>query len=120
MRHAIRFVLAALALSAPAYADSNAELSEFLEKNAVASAYALMCDEEPVADQLKTTTMILLAVNGLPTHNVQLGSLKYSQVMKREVLNTRNPKEIDCPARVAEAKSRLAETQGILKATHRQ
>jgi len=124
VRHVSRFAvaasaLAALALSPAARADANAELNEFLEKNAVASAYALMCDEEPMAEQLKANTMILLAVNGLPTHNVQLGSAKYNQVMKREVAATRNPKQIDCAVRVAEAKSRLAETQGILQATRR-
>ena len=97
----------------------NADLAKFLEDNAVASAYATMCDDEPVSDQLKANTMVLLAVNGLPPHNVQLGSAKYNDVMRRQVAATKNPKALDCAAQVAQAKSRLAQTQAILRATHR-
>ena len=97
----------------------NADLAKFLEDNAVASAYAPMCDEEPVSDQLKANTMVLLAVNGLPPHNVQLGSAKYNDVMRRAVAATKNPKALDCAAQLAQAKSRLAQTQAILRATHK-
>jgi hypothetical protein len=114
--------LLAVLLGAPdagADGSANADLAKFLEDNAVASAYATMCDDEPVSDQLKANTMVLLAVNGLPPHNVQLGSAKYNDVMRREVAATKNPKALDCPAQVALAKSRLAQTQAILRATHR-
>ncbi len=114
--------LLASMLAAPgagADGNTNADLAKFLEDNAVASAYAMMCDEEPVADQLKANTMVLLAVNGLPPHNVQLGSAKYNDVMRREVAATKNPKALDCPAHVALAKSRLTQTLEILQATHR-
>ena len=47
-------------------AETNHELNKYLEDNAVASAYALMCEEETVSDQLKANTMVLLVVNGLP------------------------------------------------------
>jgi hypothetical protein len=107
------------ARDAGADGNANADLAKFLEDNAVASAYAMMCDEEPVADQLKANTMVLLAVNGLPPHNVQLGSAKYNEVMRREVAATKNPKALDCRAQVASAKSRLAQTLAILQATHR-
>jgi hypothetical protein len=110
--------LLASVLGAPD-ANVNADLAKFLEDNAVASAYATMCDEEPVSDQLKANTMVLLTVNGLPPHNVQLGSAKYNDVMRREVAATKNPKALDCAAQVAQAKSRLAQTQAILRATHR-
>lgn len=100
-------------------AETNHELNQYLEDNAVASAYALMCEEETVSDLLKTNTMILLAVNGVPPHNVQLGSAKYAVIMKREVNATKNFKTLDCPTKVAEAKARLAQTQQILQATHK-
>jgi hypothetical protein len=111
-------LLSSLAARA-ADAETNHELAQYLEGNAVASAYALMCEEETVSDQLKTNTMILLAVNGLPPRNVQLGSLKYAQIMKREVNATKNFKTLDCATKVADAKARLAETQQMLQATHK-
>ena len=100
-------------------AETNHELNKYLEDNAVASAYALMCEEETVSDQLKANTMVLLVVNGLPPHNVQLGSVKYNEIMRREVAATTNFKSLDCSTKIADAKARLAQTQQILQATHR-
>ena len=122
MSHIGVAVLPACILIAPAHAadaEINHELAKFLEDNAVASAYALMCEEETVSEQLKANTMVLLAVNGLPPHNVQLGSVKYNQIMRREVDATKNFKTLDCASRIAEAKARLAQTQQILQATHK-
>ena len=114
---ALLTVLVATAHAADA--ETNHELNKYLEDNAVASAYALMCEEETVSDQLKANTMVLLAVNGLPPHNVQLGSAKYNEIMRREVDATKNFKTLDCSTKIANAKSRLAETLQILQATHR-
>ena len=120
LRAAAAALLTALIASAyAADAETNHELNKYMEGNAVASAYALMCEEETVSDQLKANTMVLLAVNGLPPHNVQLGSAKYNEIMRREVAATKNFKALDCPAKIADAKSRLAETLQILQATHR-
>jgi len=65
-----------------------------------------MCEEETVSDQLKANTMVLLVVNGLPPHNVQLGSVKYNEIMRREVAATTNFKSLDCSAKIADAKAR--------------
>ena len=105
--------------AAAAYAEANLELARMLETNAVASAYARMCDEEPMAEQLKVNTMILLAVNGLPPHNVQLGSAKFNEIMKREFANTKTAAEVNCKMRVAQARERLAQTQEILHSTRK-
>jgi len=55
----------------------------------------------------------------LPPHNVQLGSVKYNEIMRREVAATTNFKALDCSTKIADAKARLAQTQQILQATHR-
>jgi hypothetical protein len=114
------FAFAGLLTAAPAaYADQNEELNQFLEDNAVAAAYARMCDEEPVAEELKANTMMLLAVQGVAPHNVQLGSAKWGEIVRRQFAATNNAKSIDCPARVSEAKARLSETQKIIQATRK-
>jgi len=110
----------ALATASPGvWADRNAELNQMLEDNAVAAAYARMCDEEPMAEELKANTMMLLAVSGLEPHNVQLGSAKFSQLVGQTFAATKNLKSVDCLARVTDARSRLAQTQHIIQATRR-
>ena len=102
-----------------AHADQNADLNKYLEDNAVSAAYARMCDEEPVAEELKANTMMLLAVHGIEPHNVQLGSAKWSEIVRREFASTKNSESVDCSSRVSEAKARLAQTQKIIQATRR-
>jgi hypothetical protein len=100
-------------------ADANAELNKILEANASSAAFARICDEEPMSEQLKSATMMLLAVNGLEAQNIQLGSGKFNDVMRREVANFRSAKDLDCVARVKEARERLTYTQGIIQASRR-
>jgi len=108
-------------LAAPrAFADVNEELNKILEQNGAAAAYAKICDDEPVSDQLKSTTMMLLAVNGLEPQAIQLGSAKFNDVMRREIANFRSAKNIDCAAKVKEARQRLTFTQGGIQAGHRE
>ncbi len=102
-----------------AQADQNAELNKFLEDNAVSAAYARMCDEEPMAEELKANTMMLLAVSGISPHNVQLGSAKWGEILRRQFGAVKNMKSVDCAARVSEAKARLTETQQIIQATRK-
>lgn len=109
--------LMAAASCARADGDENHELNQFFEANAVSAAYARMCDEEPIAEQLKANTMMLLVVHGMPAHNVQLGSAKWSEIIRHQFNSTRRTQDIDCTARVAEAKGRLAQTQSIIQAT---
>lgn len=123
MKNSIRLLLAALLLPATAHAISdeerNARINAMLEDNASSAAYARMCEDEPTAEQLKTTTMLLLAVTGYPAHTVQLGSAKFNDVMRREVAGFRSRKEIDCEERVREARARLADTQAIIRSSRR-
>jgi len=102
-----------------ARADTNGDLNKILEDNAVSAAYARMCDEEPMAEELKANTMMLLAVNGIQPHNVQLGSAKWREIMRREFAGTRNAGSVNCPSRISEAKARLDETQKIIAAGRR-
>ena len=111
--------IATLLACPAAHAEADAELARMLERNATSSAYAHMCDEEPIAEQLKANTMMLLAVNGLPVHNVQLGSAKYSQIIRREFNATKRLSDVDCPARVAQAKEHLSETLNIIRSMRR-
>ncbi len=108
---------AALLLSPIGFADEqvNAELNKMLEDNAASAAYARVCGEEPVSDQLKSNTMMLLTVTGLPAYNVQLGSAKFNDVMRRELAGVRSLKDVDCPGKVREARERLTATQGIIQ-----
>ena len=116
----LAFALAALVSAAfPAHADQNEELNKFLEDNAVSAAYARMCDEEPMAEELKANTMMLLAVHGIEPHNVQLGSAKWSEIVRREFASTKNAKNVNCQSRVYEARARLIETQKIIQATRK-
>lgn len=109
-------VLAGALLWAPAgLADANAELNKILEANASSAAFARICDEEPISEQLKSNTMLMLAVNGLEAQNVQLGSAKFNDVMRREIAGFRNMKNVDCAARVKEARERLAFTQSVIQ-----
>lgn len=105
--------------AAVALADVNAELNRILDANASAAAFARICDEEPMSEQLKSSTMMLLAVNGLEPQTVQLGSAKFNDVMRRELANLRTTKSVDCPARVREARERLSLTHWIIQAGRR-
>lgn len=115
----VALLIAMLPIAHASQTDHNAALNKMLEDNAAASAYARMCDEEPMAEELKANTMMLLAVSGIEPKNIQLGSAKFSQVMRREFDATKGPASVNCPAKVAEAKARLAETLQIIQATHR-
>jgi len=108
-----------LGITCAARADPNGELNKILEDNAVSAAYARMCDEEPMAEELKANTMMLLAVNGIQPHNVQLGSAKWREIMRREFAGTKNAESVNCPSRISEAKARLGETQKIIAAGRR-
>ena len=101
-------------------ADVNAELNRILEANASSAAFARICAEEPMSEQLKSTTMLLLAVNGIEAQNIQLGSAKFNDIMRREVANFRSARNVDCAARVKEARERLAFTQGVIQASRRE
>jgi hypothetical protein len=106
-----------LSLTAGARADLIAELNRILEENAAASAYARVCTEEPIADQLKSSTMMLLAVNGLDLKVVQLGSAKFNDVVRQELARAKG--RTDCTARMKDARERLSFTQGVLQSSRR-
>ena len=119
-RFAVLLAGYALLVAPVAAADANEELNKILEQNGAAAAYAKICDDEPTSDQLKSTTMMLLAVNGLEAHAIQLGSAKFNDVMRREIANFRSMKNIDCEAKVKEARQRLTFTQAGIQAGHRE
>jgi hypothetical protein len=72
--------MALIFTSSTATADVDSELSRLLEQNASSAAYARICDEEPLWEQLKANTMMLLAVTGMEAHNVQPGSGKFNDI----------------------------------------
>ncbi len=118
----VRIMAATIAVSlagAVHAAGEDAELNRILEDNARSAAYARVCDEEPVSEQLKANTMMLLAVTGMEAHNVQLGSGKFNDVVRTELGRLHTAKNVDCPAKVQEARERLAATQSIIHATRR-
>jgi hypothetical protein len=118
----VRIVAATIAVllaGAARAAGADAELNRILEDNARSAAYARVCDEEPVSEQLKANTMMLLAVTGMEAHNVQLGSGKFNDVVRAELGRLRSAKNVDCPAKVQEARERLAATQSIIHGTRR-
>jgi hypothetical protein len=106
-------------MSCPAYSGEHEKLNKFLEDNAVSAAYARMCDEEPMAEELKANTMMLLAVHGIEPHNVQLGSAKWSEILRHQYAITKGAGSVNCPARIAQAKARLDETQRMIQATRK-
>jgi hypothetical protein len=112
------FAMAAV-LSWSAHADQYEELNKFFEANAVSAAYAQICDQEPISEALKSSTMMLLAVSGIQPRNIQLGSAKWGEIMRREFTATKNTSAVNCPERVSEAKARLDETQHIIEATRK-
>ena len=113
-------VTAATLAGTLAYAgDVNADLNRLLEENASSAAYARVCDEEPISEQLKANTMMLLAVTGMEAHNVQLGSGKFNDVMRAEIAKLRTAKSVDCAAKVQQARERLAATQNIIRGSRR-
>jgi len=109
-----------VAPAAAADTSANEELNKILEQNGAAAAYAKICDDEPTSDQLKSTTMMLLAVNGLEAQAIQLGSAKFNDVMRREIASFRSMKNVDCEAKVKEARQRLTFTQAGIQAGHRE
>lgn len=119
LRRSIAAAILALTGAASVAADMNAELNRVLEDNASAAAYARICDEEPISEQLKANTMMLLAVTGMDAHNVQLGSGKFNDVMRGEIANLRKAKSVDCPGKVREARERLSTTQNIIRGSRR-
>jgi hypothetical protein len=119
-RFAILLAAYALLGARIAAADANEELNKILEQNGAAAAYAKICDDEPTSDQLKSTTMMLLAVNGLEAQAIQLGSAKFNDVMRREIASFRSMKNVDCEAKVKEARQRLTFTQAGIQAGHRE
>jgi len=127
MKNAFRPLLAnvllatAVPLAAAAGDDDqrNARINALLEANASSAAFARICEDEPTSEQLKTTTMLLLAVNGYPAHTVQMGSAKFNDVMRREVAGLRSLKDVDCPGKIREARERLTSTQDIIRGSRR-
>jgi hypothetical protein len=121
-RFAILLAACTLLVAPVAAADTSAneELKKILEQNGAAAAYAKICDDEPTSDQLKSTTMMLLAVNGLEAQAIQLGSAKFNDVMRREIASFRSMKNVDCEAKVKEARQRLTVTQAGIQAGHRE
>lgn len=107
------------AVLAQADDEKNARVNALLEENASSAAFARICDDEPTSEQLKSSTMLLLAVAGYPTHTVQMGSAKFNDVMRREIAGLRSLKDIDCNARVDQARERLTLTQDILRNSRR-
>ena len=101
-------------IAMPVLAD-NAALNAMLEENASAAAFARLCDDEPVSDQLKSSTMLMLALSGIDAQNVQLGSGKFNDVMRREVRAKRKSNEINCAEKLQWAKDRLAATQESIR-----
>ncbi len=118
-----RLLLAATLLPTLAHAitdeEKNVQINALLEANASSAAFARICEEEPVAEQLKTTTMLLLTVTGYPSHTVQMGSAKFNDVMRREVANFRTRNEVDCADKVRQARERLTSTQDIIRNSRR-
>jgi len=111
---------AALALAAVTYAAGPAaELNRILEENASSAAYARVCGEEPMSEQLKANTMMLLAVTGMEAHNIQLGSGKFNDVMRKEIASLTRAEPVDCATKVQEARERLTATQNIIRGSRR-
>ena len=119
-RFAIALAGYALLAASAAATDANEALNKILEQNGAAAAYAKICDDEPTSDQLKSTTMMLLAVNGLEAQAIQLGSAKFNDVMRREIASFRSMKNVDCEAKVKEARQRLTFTQAGIQAGRRE
>jgi len=109
----------AIAGTASAAGEMNTELDRLLEENASSAAYARVCDEEPMAEQLKANTMMLLAVTGMEAHNIQLGSGKFNDVMRKEIAHLSKASPVDCAAKVQEARERLTATQSIIHGSRR-
>lgn len=107
MRH---LLLCLSLLSTGAVAD-NAELNEMLEQNAASAAHSRLCNEDPMSEQLKSSTMLVLALSGIAAENVQLGSAKFSDVMRKEMRDRRKDKEFQCARHIRVAEERLADAQ---------
>ncbi|MSQ60828.1 MAG: hypothetical protein EXR36_14610 [Betaproteobacteria bacterium] len=101
-------------LASDALAD-NAALNAMLEENASAAAYARLCDDEPMSDQLKSNTMLMLALSGIDAQSVQLGSGKFNDIMRRDIRAKRKPNELNCSERLRWARDLLAATQESIR-----
>jgi hypothetical protein len=86
---------AALAIATTAQADMNADLNRILEDNASSAAYARVCDEEPMSEQLGQHDDAA-GRDWMEPHNAQLGSAKFNDVMRRRS-SPRGSKKVDCP-----------------------
>ena len=111
MSRTLLSLFAALACIGGAHAEYDAvKLNEMLEQNAASAAHARLCDEDPMSDQLKATTMLVLALSGVPAENVQLGSAKFTDTMRMEMKTQRKQKDFDCRSRMETARDRLKAT----------
>lgn len=108
MRRCLILCLALLSTNAVA---DNTELNEMLEQNAASAGHGRLCNEDPLSEQLKSSTMLVLALSGIPAENVQLGSAKFSDVMRREMRDRRKDKEFQCARHIRVAEERLAHAQ---------
>jgi len=89
-------------------------LNLLVEDNATAAAFARLCDDEPISEQLKSNTMMLLALSGLEAHNIQLGSGKFNDVMRQVIRAKRPANELNCAEKLKDARKRLNVTQQAL------
>lgn len=100
-------LLAWMALPSASVLADNAELNEMVEQNAASAAHARLCNEDPMTEQLKATTMLVLALSGVASENVQLGSAKFTDVMRKEMHAKRKVKDFSCREHLAVAEDRL-------------
>jgi hypothetical protein len=113
------FVLLTAALARADDAEKNKAVNAMLEANASSAAFARICDDEPTAEQLKSSTMMLLTVAGYPAQTVQMGSGKFNDVMRRELAGLQSLADVDCDTKVREARERLTGTQDIIRNSRR-
>lgn len=103
-----RLAAVTLALQCAGALADNAELNEMLERNAASAGHARLCNEDPLAEQLKSSTMLVLALSGLPSENVQLGGLKFTDTMRREMRERRKDKDFSCRKHISIGEERVA------------
>lgn len=105
--HAQLFLAAVALMSGSALADTN-DLNDMLERNAASAGHGRLCNEDPLSEQLKSATMLVLALSGVPSENVQLGSAKFSDLMRKEMQERRKDRDFQCKAHIPVAEERLA------------
>lgn len=112
----LRISLATLAiLCGGAHAD-NTELNDMLEHNAASAGHSRLCNEDPLSEQLKSATMLVLALSGLPAENIQLGSAKFTDLMRKEMAERRKDRGFHCKRHMAVAEERLAQAHKNVRA----